>query len=312
MTRGSIVAHVKLFAAVALVLHLNVLVALAVASPDDDRLAASIEEKVIKIIAEVRGWQQEFEALSPSRPFVTAAFAQSIDGYMAPYDGTSTSANFPLSGDESRLLTHALRSVHDGILVGARTLSIDNPRLTNRLWGSDSSASPRPIVLDSNLNHIRKLGETCNLKNPIVCCSVHAANSFDRKSIDAEILACECTSQGNLYIRDVLLQLKLRHGVRTVMVEGGAELLSSFFEQQVIDALCITIAPKLLHTGIAPTFHSSTRVTSPTDLASMSPHFVSLGQDMTLLSRYPSLAGDATILSRYQKELYLLARYSTR
>lgn len=264
------------------------------ANPDDmDKM--STEDKIQEIIAELRGWQQEVEDSSSAKPFVTAAFAQSLDGYMAAYIGPSTTtSNFPLSGDESMLLTHALRSVHDGILVGGRTLLIDNPRLTNRLWGGSATASgfaaasPQPIVLDSNLSHIQKLGINCRLRNPIICCSVEAASRLKTCPLDAQILACQSTSDGRLDIRDVLHQLKIRHGIRSVMVEGGASVLSSCFEQQgLVDALCITIAPKLLHSGIAPTFLGSSCNVSPIDLTSASPLFVSLGQDTTLVSRYP-------------------------
>jgi 2,5-diamino-6-(ribosylamino)-4(3H)-pyrimidinone 5'-phosphate reductase len=251
----------------------------------------TVEEKIQEIMAELRVWQREFDDTdsSSARPFVTAAFAQSLDGYMAAYDGATTTSNYPLSGDESLLLTHALRSMHEGILLGGRTFSIDNPRLTNRLWGAatdDSASQPRPILLDSNLNHVQTLGTNCRLKNPIICCSEEAAFSLESLPFDAQILACQRTSDGKLDIRDVLQQLKLRHGIKSIMVEGGAAVLSSFFEKDLVDALCTTIAPKILHSGITPTFRGSTFKASPVDLTSVSMRFVSLGQDTTLFSRY--------------------------
>lgn len=247
----------------------------------------SVETKIQEVVADLRIWQQEFE--SSDRPFVTAAFAQSLDGYMAAYDETTstTTVNYPLSGDESLLLTHALRSMHSGILVGGRTLSMDNPRLTNRLWGTeiDRLTSPRPILLDSHLNHIQKLGQNCRLENPIVCCTEQAASSLETLPFNAQILACRCNADGMLDIRDVLQQLKRRHGIQSVMVEGGAAVLSSFFEEGLVDALCITIAPKLLLSGAAPTFRGPNSDKSHINLARGSNRFISLGHDTTLVSR---------------------------
>ena len=45
-------------------------------------------------------------------------------------------------------LTHQLRSLHDGILVGIGTVLSDDPQLTVRQW---TGANPQPVVLDSQL-----------------------------------------------------------------------------------------------------------------------------------------------------------------
>jgi riboflavin biosynthesis pyrimidine reductase len=153
------------------------------------------------------------------RPFVTLAYAQSLDGKIAvkrttnhntnaaagtttTTTTTTTSSNFAISSDESLYLTHALRSMHDGVLIGGRTLTIDNPRLTNRLWTTDQRPppppsqqpppqqqqqpqQPRPIVLDTNLRAIRTMGATCRAQNLIVCCSHRAFEEYCNGNNDA-------------------------------------------------------------------------------------------------------------------------------
>ena len=265
--------------------------------------SASVNQTIQEILDQIQLWQQEHrESLarlpastpppssssSSQRPFVTVAFAQSLDGKMAAFelgDGITTAttttrtttSNYPLSGDDSLLLTHALRSIHDGILVGSRTFSIDNPRLTNRLWGSVTTTTetrrPRPIILDAHLRHIQHMrdGVLCRLKNPIVCCTHKAAAaSLETLPFEADILACDCEAENEnrLCLEDVLRRLKRNHGIETLMVEGGAALLSSLFdrshgddEDALVDALCITIAPKLLGSGIAPTFRQDIIIT---------------------------------------------------
>ncbi|KAM3572258.1 hypothetical protein VYU27_005748 [Nannochloropsis oceanica] len=72
------------------------------------------------------------------RPFVTLAYAQSLDGCVATEDKKPTA----ISGPAALVLTHDLRALHDCILIGAGTLQSDNPRLNVRLSSCTSSACP--------------------------------------------------------------------------------------------------------------------------------------------------------------------------
>jgi 3,4-dihydroxy 2-butanone 4-phosphate synthase/GTP cyclohydrolase II len=78
------------------------------------------------------------------RPFVTLAYAQSLDGSLAARRGEPLS----LSGLESQKLTHRLRASHSAILVGISTLLADDPQLNVRLVEGEN---PQPVVLDSRL-----------------------------------------------------------------------------------------------------------------------------------------------------------------
>ena len=202
-----------------------------------------------------------------SQPFVTLTYAQSMDGCIGlrsedigssrdKSDGSSS--NFPISGPESKKLTHALRSIHDAILVGGNTFLIDNPRLTNRLWQQHPTGmchQPRPVVLDTNLRHLKELNErvgNCLAQNLIVYCSHEA---YQRENVtkliakvgnDISIRPCvTSTINGHpcLDLCDVLLDLKTQFGIQSIMVEGGARILSEFVKQKLVTAICITIAP---------------------------------------------------------------------
>lgn len=102
------------------------------------------------------------------RPFLTLAYAQTLDGMIAAKlpnnQTTTTTSNMKLSSPQSLLLTHKLRNMHDAILVGGSTFEIDEPRLNARLpkTTTTSSASslqqqPMPIVLDTHLKHLQKI-----------------------------------------------------------------------------------------------------------------------------------------------------------
>lgn len=246
-------------------------------------------EKVIcDIVGTINKWKDDFD-YSCCRPFVVASYAQSLDGKIAPFMDSKTGAttsNYPLSGKSSLLLTHAIRSKVDAVLVGGRTLSIDNPRLTNRLWGDKKSThtQPKAVILDSSLCHIIKWKSFRRVKNPVVCCSWDAANSLTNSCSDTFILPCNTDKNKKLCVKDVLAMLYLSCGIRSLMVEGGAAVLTSFHEASSIDALCLTIAPTLLGTGIEPKFTPSTTKRS-IDLKCFNPQFCNLDNDIIFLSR---------------------------
>ena len=88
------------------------------------------------------------------RVWVTLTFAQSSDGKIAGPGKTP----LRLSGADSMVMTHRLRALHEGILVGIGTVLVDNPRLDVRL-DAYHGPSPRPIVLDRHL----RMPVTCRL-----------------------------------------------------------------------------------------------------------------------------------------------------
>ena len=102
----------------------------------------------------------------------TNSNCQSIDtkNYNEGNTNKAVSSNLQLSCKESFELTHALRSIHDGILIGGNTLFHDNPRLNNRLWCSanlngdaddqqqqELLVQPIPIILDTHLKYVMKM-----------------------------------------------------------------------------------------------------------------------------------------------------------
>jgi len=100
------------------------------------------------------------------RPFITLTYAQSIDGSIAAERGKP----LLLSGKESMIMTHRLRALHDGIMIGVGTLIADNPSLTTRLV---PGSHPRPIILDTSLRApiSRKIFSRKKGNLPIIVCS---------------------------------------------------------------------------------------------------------------------------------------------
>lgn len=237
---------------------------------DDD------EDTIHRILSHIRTLHSQHH--DNDRPCVTLAYAQSLDGHMATRHHPS---RYPISGPTSMRCTHALRSVHEGILVGANTWRCDLPRLTNRLWKEQQQQHEHPqqppirIVLDTNLSllplllrrqHYDATGtvvvdDTTASRPILVCCAADATlpDEFDDDD-DGQFLRfvrCQRQVDGRLDLADVLYQLRHECGIRTLMVEGGPTVLQSFFSAQkkgsadssLVDCVSITINPCMVMGG---------------------------------------------------------------
>lgn len=172
------------------------------------------------------------------RPQITLSYAQSLDGCLALRRGQP----FSLSGPEARQMTHWLRSVHDGILVGIGTVLADDPRLDVRF---SSGPDPRPVILDTHLRipmTSKLLKRTHNL--PWIICSptadIEKQHALQERGV--RIFSSQIDKSGHMNVKDFLEQLKMA-GLDSLLVEGGAGVIYSFFESGLVDLAVMTIAP---------------------------------------------------------------------
>lgn len=179
--------------------------------------------------------------MAQRRPFVTIAFAQSIDGSLAAEPGKP----LPLSGPESAAYTHHLRAAHDAILVGIGAVLADNPRLTVRLA---DGPHPQPIVVDSRLRFPDGAALLSHPTHPVWIATTAAAPE-DRLqalcSAGAVALVLPADPHGRVSLPDLLDELGAR-GIQRLMVEGGAAVITAFLSQGLADRLSVTIAPRLV------------------------------------------------------------------
>ncbi len=174
------------------------------------------------------------------RPVVTISYAQSLDGSIALHRGKAMA----LSGPSSLALTHRLRAAHDAVLVGIGTVVADNPRLTTRLVkGSDA----RPVVIDT---HLRFPVGAALMEHPLRpwIATGPEVNSVKRMALEdsgALVLRMPYDGSGRVDLPALLAELR-RRGVRRLMVEGGASVITSFLNGRWADYLLVTISPHLV------------------------------------------------------------------
>jgi GTP cyclohydrolase II len=171
-------------------------------------------------------------------PLVTLSYAQSLDGSIALRRGEPLA----LSGAESMRLTHQLRAAHDAILVGIGTIEADNPQLTVRLV---EGPSPTPVILDSHLKTSPQAKIFQNTQKPILACleeEAHSEKADALARVGATLLPVEPDFAGNISLSH-LLPVLTRHGIHSVMVEGGARVIGAFLNQKLVDRVMLTIVP---------------------------------------------------------------------
>jgi riboflavin-specific deaminase-like protein len=167
-----------------------------------------------------------------ARPHVTLSYAQSWDGSITTAPGETVA----LSSDAGMQMTHQLRSLHDGILVGIGTVLADNPRLTVRKWTGDD---PQPIVLDSQL----RMPPTCKLcQSGDRSCWVLTTPDAASERGDCELIEIAGDADGHVNLTDAMAALYER-GIRSLMVEGGASVITAFLRAGLADAAVLTVAP---------------------------------------------------------------------
>ena len=184
------------------------------------------------------------------RPWMIAKWAMTLDGYLAlPHAGTNSSGepepNQWISSEVSRAIVHDLRRRVDAIVVGVQTALVDDPLLTARPSGT------RPlvrVVLDrqARLPVDSRLVQTAQEHPLLVAVGPQAATDKTKQLQD---MGCEIWRSPTDQSSQMLIELVKEFGVRqmtNVLVEGGARVLESCFQADIIDEVWAFLAPKLL------------------------------------------------------------------
>ncbi len=178
------------------------------------------------------------------RAWCAVKVAVSLDGKMAAPDGHSQW----ITGPEARKLAHALRADHDGVMVGSNTVRNDNPELTVR---SVKGVNPVRVILapHGGIPEDSKLAQTADTIRTVLTTLDSITHNTDLKSIELLTLP----DRGDGTVDPVLLLQELpKLGVLSLLIEGGAGVLSTFMQADVIDELSVGIAPSVIGGGISP------------------------------------------------------------
>lgn len=176
------------------------------------------------------------------RPFVELKMAGTLDGRAADRFGHSRY----ITSEASLRRVHLLRNRADAVLVGGRTLELDDPLLTvRRVRGRD----PLRVVVDPLLRHARP-GQRIFSEgdSPVVLCVSGKLAESERRRLfgtGARFLPLPCDAEGHIRPADLLAGL-LDLDVHHLLVEGGPRTAAAFLEAGVVDRAHFVYAPRLM------------------------------------------------------------------
>jgi GTP cyclohydrolase II len=177
-----------------------------------------------------------------ARPFIALKYAQTLDGRIA----TGTGDSKWISGEEERRVSHALRGACDAVLVGVGTVIADDPQLTVRLV---PGSSPLRVVLDSTL---RLPGRARILEHeaPTMVMTTARSNKRRRKALESQGVSVRVVVRGaNGVDLGAALAVLGEAGVRSLLVEGGGKVITSFLRERLADRVMVGIAPTIVGAG---------------------------------------------------------------
>ena len=175
-------------------------------------------------------------------PFVIAKVAMSLDGKIATRTGDSKW----ITSEAARREAHRLRAGVDAVMVGANTVIRDNPQLTVR--HGVRGKQPWRVVVDARgrTPPSAKLLNVTHLKRTIVLTTKQAPVRWRRHlallGIDVVIVK---KTEGRVDLQAALRALG-DMDVTSVLVEGGSELLGSFFDARLVDKVALFYAPVVI------------------------------------------------------------------
>ena len=179
------------------------------------------------------------------RPWVIAKWAMTMDGRIATTSGQSQW----ITGAEAREEVHRLRARVDGIAVGMGTVVADDPMLTARLTNDPSSSlqsAGRFVFCRHRLPRVESKLVRSASDVPVTLCvgpEVDPARLTQLEQAGVQVLALHSQESSEM-VREMLQHLG-RKQMTNLMLEGGAELLASFFAADQIDECHVYLGPKL-------------------------------------------------------------------
>lgn len=161
-----------------------------------------------------------------------------------------------VTGESARANTHALRAVHDAVVVGIESALVDRPRLDCRLLPSGVDRDPTPVVLDTHARMPIDNEWTRAGREYIVVCAPEAdASRIEAlERTGARVLRAPANARG-LDVREVV-RILAEAGLVRVLVEGGPRVFWSFVESGCWNAAWLYRSGSMFGPAGVPLFRS--------------------------------------------------------
>ena len=169
---------------------------------------------------------------------VVGQLGQTLDGRIA----TTTGHSKYINGPAGLTHLHRLRAVVDAVVVGVGTATADNPRLNVRLVAGQH---PARVVIDpkARLAPDSLVWSDDGARRLVIVADQIEANTPP----GVEVISLQ-SSNGQLAPADILKAL-FDHGLKRILIEGGADTVSRFMQAGCLDRLHVIVAPIIMGSG---------------------------------------------------------------
>lgn len=175
-----------------------------------------------------------FKAHTKGLPYITIKWAETADGFVALPDGKPLA----ISNTTSNISVHRWRAEEDGIMVGTNTVLADNPKLNARHW--PEGRNPVRIIIDKELK-LEKSFSVFDQSQKTLVYNFHKNENLE----NLEFIKISPED----FLLNILKDLKSK-GVNSILVEGGPQLIQSFFQENHFDEIRLIKSDSVLKEGI--------------------------------------------------------------
>jgi len=184
------------------------------------------------------------------RPYTIVNFVAAADGHAA-YRGRSRW----LSDDADRELFHGLREHVDAVMAGTGTLRAErygrivrDPERRRRRAARGLHPEPLGAVMSRSGDVPTDIPLFSDSGSRVV---VFTSDHLDTGSLSAQVDVVRL-DPGELTLTTMMRRLRSAYDVRSLLCEGGPTLFSALLQEDLVDELFLSLAPKLTGGGTAP------------------------------------------------------------
>ncbi|MDX2289424.1 MAG: RibD family protein [Hyphomicrobiaceae bacterium] len=181
-----------------------------------------------------------------TRPFVVAQLGQSLDGRIATVTGESRWINGSAALDH----LHAVRAVVDAVVVGIGTVVADDPLLNvRRVPLATGGRQPARVVIDPS-GRMTRTARCLSAEDGARRIVVRAQGVAGVGELPAgcEVIELQRAPDGRMAPSAIVAAL-FERGLSRLLIEGGAQTVSSCIDAGVVDRLHVLVAPLIIGSG---------------------------------------------------------------
>lgn len=189
-----------------------------------------LEQKCIQINSSFFKFHQK------QLPYIMLKWAQTANGFI---DEIRTAEQPPLkiTNFEASSWVHFLRGISDGVLIGAGTLLLDNPKLNTRYIAMKSAT---PIVLGWPKN-LKKIPALLSEHDKVFVLAENLPTIQNKKITFIQVNPDNLTE---------VLHILAQHNFQRILVEGGLKIHQSFINENLFDEIYVFKSEKVVKKGI--------------------------------------------------------------